>query len=250
MGRAQGQNQPVSTGTLVFSRHAAAQSYADLEAHEEEVTAARDDRGFAVAEKLALQVLQANKDRREFRVDVVVDRSGSVHGEPGANEDQLDMALTFAFLDEQTKGQMPTSIYGYTGGMELDEYSFKDAGEGKTEKIDQMMRTGGGGTPTALAVEASRRRLAASPQENKVMTVITDGYPNSPKEMLAQIKQARQEGTAVVGLVYESFGSPYGLSETECDEMFGKGHWRKIRKYSEAPSIVADLIAKASSLPA
>jgi len=222
------------------------------------VSIARDERmpsdARTTATRLAQSILQVNKDKRKFRLDVVVDRSGSVFAYPDDQEAQQEMVRIFAGLDEETDGQVPTSIYGfdgdgYAGAYTTNEYSFKEVGEYENDRIANMRSTGGGGTSVSYAVASSRKRLTSSAEENKIMAVIIDGDANNPNEALREIEQARAEGTMVMGLVYDSpaFGA---LPERKCDAIFGKGHWRRIVSYTDAPAAVANLIAKASSLPA
>jgi hypothetical protein len=176
-----------------------------------------------------------NEDQH-VRLDVVIDRSGSVTGSPPNNEGQQAMAKMFGYMDKEARGKIPTSIYGFDGGGgRTGHFAYKEAHSSDLTSIDGLIDTGGGGTPTADGVEFSRARLARSSEKHRVMIVITDGQANDNSEAYAQCMAARAEGITVLGLAFVS-------SDSGMDEIFGRGNWVKIDNYQKAPRLVGKLI--------
>jgi hypothetical protein len=180
------------------------------------------------------------KQDQKARLDVVVDRSYSVHEVRANNVGQQDMTMMFGHMDKESRGKVPTSIYGYDGmaGGRVGHYAYKEAHSQDLSAIPSLLGTGGGGTPTAEAVEFSRARLGRSKEKIKIMAVITDGGANRIPETAAQVQAARAEGITVVGLAFE-------CDPGQMDQQFGKGNWIAINDYKKAPRIVGQLISGA-----
>jgi len=181
------------------------------------------------------------KQDQHCRLDVVVDRSGSVHQVQSNNRGQQTMAMMFGYMDREARGRLPTSIYGYDGGWSnTGHYAYKEAHSQDLSSIPSLLATGGGGTPTADGVEFSRARLARSKEEIKIMAVVTDGGANDIPATREQVDQARREGIVVVGLAFE-------CDPGQMNEQFGIGNWAPISDYKRAPRIVGKLISDAAA---
>jgi von Willebrand factor type A domain len=176
-------------------------------------------------------------ENQRCRVDVVVDRSCSVMWSEKNNQGQQVMAKMFGYMDQESRGMLPTSIYGYDGGGQVGHYAYKEAHSRDLRAIDGLASTGGGGTPTQDGIEFSRARLGRSKEKNKVMAVVTDGASNNQPATRAQIEAARREGIAVLGLAFECRAS-------DMDEIFGVGNWAEIKNYQDAPRLVGKMISQ------
>lgn len=173
----------------------------------------------------------------DMTIDWVIDRSGSVSHEDSVN--QLRMARMAAVAGKQA--DIPTSIYGYDGGYgdNAGHYAYKERHSKDTTSLDAILQTGGGGTPTGLAVEFSRARLARAKERNRVMVVVTDGGANDLEQTRAEVEAAKRQGITVLGLAFH-------CDEQMMDEQFGSGNWKAIENYTEAPRLVGGLIERAA----
>jgi hypothetical protein len=169
--------------------------------------------------------------RTDTHLEVVIDRSGSTLSD---TEDQLRMAKMFAHCGERVPG-LKVGIWGFDGGRQRSaHYQFKQADSPDLRGVDALPACGGGGTPTADAVEFARARLEASEARHRLLVVITDGEAADIPATREEIDLCERAGIRTLGLGFDCDGEVM-------KEQFGS-RFELIDDYRQAPRLVGRLI--------
>jgi len=178
-------------------------------------------------------------------IQVVFDRSGSVHGKPALNREQILMAEQWADLELQSRktqgpsSQISVGLSGYDGSWKnATVYEIKPAGgphndpdeERNRRTINYMSQLGGGGTPTTQGVVHGIRALDKSSADAKFLVVVTDGRANQVETCALAVAEATQEGVNVIGALQDP-----DQDTSFMDEQFGAANWFAINDAQEAP---------------
>lgn len=165
---------------------------------------------------------------QDISVSAVYDLSGSMGGH---RKELQEAAVTIDIALKKVK--IPHDAWGFDGayGHDASHYEFKSFGKPDKDAfgaIAGQQQVGGGGTPTASAVEFSTARMAQRKEESRIMMVFTDGMPTSggTKET---IEKARKQGITVMGCFFNPHGDKSGLRGSNPDndamkELFGEDY--------------------------
>ncbi|WP_217924705.1 VWA domain-containing protein [Miltoncostaea oceani] len=178
----------------------------------------------------------------DLAVDTVVDLSGSMNS---ARKQLQDSAQTMVIAMEKLK--VPHSVYGFDSGgssahhYELVGYGSRANGLGA---IAGSHMVGGGGTPTAEAVEFANARLSQRREQARVMVIFTDGMPNDIEGTRRQIEAARSQGITVVGAYYNTAPASHRGQEVEgMKKLFGSD-FVHLEAIGDLPKHVGKLMMK------
>lgn len=166
---------------------------------------------------------------RGFQALVLVDRSGSMHGDKKIQSERacriLSRALRYPFVDlhiwgwnSQERGQIAISRF-----------------DPRLEIFDSPKSRVSGTTPLHLAVRVGTRFMELG-SESKYMIVTTDGepvftsldgqwYSGQGLQQLTkeEVRQARTKGVNVTGVIIGN-----EVSDEKMSYMFGRKHWRRL----------------------
>jgi hypothetical protein len=162
----------------------------------------------------------------ELKVDiaasVVLDLSGSMNEErPKLRDSSI---VTQVAME---KMQIPHEIWGYSGSggsHTCEHYEYKSfardnaRGLGRIGNNHDDVAPGGGSTPTKQAVDFSTARLRQRREENRVMFVFTDGFPDDQQGTTIAVQNAKRKGITVLGILFEG-GNPYYSENEESKKM-------------------------------
>ena len=161
-------------------------------------------------------------------VSLLIDESGSMDGEKIIAA--RDTAILFR---EALKNVANISlyVYGYTSdGKKTILCKYIEPGYAPKYSMGSMDSRRG--TPTAEAISETVKRITLNKEEQALMIVISDGYPNSSnEEVAAQVKNAERKGIKVMGISIDD-----DLPESALKKMYGK-----YIKYSDMGSLVSSL---------
>jgi len=188
-------------------------------------------------------------------IQVVFDRSGSIHAKPELNREQILMAEQWEDLERQIEhigygggSRVGVGVSGYDGGWNnATVYEIKPAGGpdndpyGDHAKLNlaYMSRLGGGGTPTTQGVVHGINTLGKSSAEEKVLVVITDGMANTIDTCALAVAAAREQGIRVIGALQDP-EQDYSFM----DEQFGPDNWYPINDAEKAPEAFLEHLEK------
>lgn len=202
-----------------------------------------------------------------MEMEVLIDLSGSTND---MRDHIFEMATAFKLAGKQTK--IPTSIWGYDGdegyrhdhGGDATHYELASPDSDDMRALTKILEKtgsghykepviGGGGTPTASAIEFARTRLAHSTADKKLIVLVTDGGSNNADACREQVRYAKGDDIAFLTCGFADDGrieNNKQLSAAQKKEMreqleeqmahvfdahIGPGNWVAVQNYMEAP---------------
>ncbi len=144
---------------------------------------------------------QSREGRRDVAMLLLVDLSESTQPERPAMRDAIH-GVRLACLG----ADVALAVLGFAGTdavLLLELLGWEDARSGVPGAIDVVLDpgVGGGSTPAVEALARARAALAARPETDRVLAVLTDGAANGgPERLRGAVADARRDGLVVVGL--------------------------------------------------
>lgn len=174
----------------------------------------------------------------KMRVDVLVDESMSTSG----NTNVAFIKTCIAIEDFCRSLEIESRIMGYTenNGIEIDLFVEPDKiGRSNSDRFRLVGITPSGNTPTYTALEYALKDLYDSPQEYKMILVLTDGCGNDGKSthIKSLIRAATRKGVNV-------FAAGVGSDKPRIEMEFGKDNFLNIGELETMPKRMCNLIRK------
>jgi len=173
---------------------------------------------------------------------LLIDRSGSVlfdRDEP----QQVALAWHFAGFDSELDR---VGILGFCGfGDYVNLFEFKTPLKGADRAMLLLPDSGGGGTPTAEAVEYAARMLRASAAEHKLVVAVTDAPANDASACAEAVRAAAADGVRVIGVLKpeDRHEHPGADHSAFMDEQFGSD-WFEVQSYTQTPQMLLAHLAR------
>ena len=196
----------------------------------------------AVAGSRHVFMQEGSKLDMDLEILIKADLSASI---ASANQTTNVFRMCKMFGVQARETKIPTAIHGFDsdnwrrdGGPACRHFEYKTAHSDDLAGLDAIFETGGGSTPTDLAVEHGRVCLKLSKAKKKILVVVTDGDPNDLEATHQQIQEAQKQGILVLGL-----GFAGGCSAEKMAEQYGTS-FAIINKFTDAPRVVGEILKR------
>jgi len=173
---------------------------------------------------------------------LLLDRSGSVLFDRDELQ-EVALAWHFASFDSELDR---VGILGFCGfGDYVNLFEFKTPLKGADRAMLLMRDSGGGGTPTAEAVEYAARMLRASAAEHKLVVVVTDAPANDTAACGEKVRAAAANGVRVIGALKPENRHEHPGAEHSAfmDEQFGID-WFQVESFTHIPRVLLEHLGR------
>lgn len=169
--------------------------------------------------ELCIQNIKKNqKDEEDIEIAIVLDNSGSMSlVESNSSRKQTTYNAAYKFVN---------LIYDNIKKLKLEVAQFSDntsiltqLTDKKEEVLNALTRYNkmryGGNTNTHIALQNIEKTFTTD-CKNKVVVLLTDGYPNYPEQTKAQLKKLEEDGIYILSLIVSNESNL-----TQIEEVFG-----------------------------
>lgn len=163
-----------------------------------------DEENQEIEIELCLKNVKKNKkDVEDIEVAIVLDNSGSMNdGESDETKKDTTYSATNKFIEllyDNIK-KLKVGITQYSSSSETIS-SLTDSKETALDSLKTYKDTPcNGGTSTGTALEMAKSQFS-SECKNKVLVLLTDGYPNSPEDTKEKLKKLEAEGIYILSII-------------------------------------------------
>lgn len=163
-----------------------------------------DEENQEIEIELCLRNLNKNKkDIEDIEIAIVLDNSGSM-AEKENNETKKDTTYSatnkFIELVYDNIKKLKVGITQYSNSSQIIS-SLTDSKETSLNLLRKYINTPcNGGTNTHTALEMAKSQFSSG-CKNKVMVLLTDGYPNSPEDTKKELEKLEAEGIYVLSII-------------------------------------------------
>lgn len=99
-----------------------------------------------------------------------------------------------------------------------------------------------GGTDMTPAIEYSRLALLGRIERDRLLVIMTDGYPARPEEAAEEVHLARQSGIHVLGILFDNQGAKRDPTDSAMAQLFGSNGFTVIHSLDQFPREVGRAI--------
>lgn len=216
-----------------------------------------DEENQEIEIELSLKNIKKNeKDIEDIEVAIVLDNSGSM-SQVENNESKKDTtykaAQKFISLLYDNIKKLEVAITQYSDGSRVIS-TFTDSKQTALNGLDNYKNTAcNGGTNTHTALEMAKSQFRSN-CKNKVIVLVTDGYPNSPENTKKELEKLEAQGIYLLSIIVSDktgiaqiqniFGTEeeptagdvhYIENSNEIYQMFNEYLYNQILNYMEHP---------------
>lgn len=195
------------------------------------------------------QRFYANKklpqDLPEMAISILVDHSGSMHGE----RINASMKASMLLYDFATSINIPVAVAGHNvriSGQEITYYTYTDfrkVSDNEKYRLAKMKACSCNRDGAALEIAANL--LARRPEEVKLLIIISDGQPNdhgyggegAATDLKEIVRKYKKQGV-------ETIAAAIGSDKERIKEIYGEGSFIDIEDLDKFPKTLVSLVKK------
>lgn len=183
------------------------------------------------------------KDLPDMAISLLVDHSGSMHGE------RIQAAMQAAILlhDFATALNIPVCVAGHaTKGERVCYYTYTDYQQvSPSEKYRLAKMTATGSNRDGFAIEIAASLLVKRPEEVKLLIILSDGQPNhngyggeaAAEDIQGIVKRYKRQGVEVIA-------AAIGGDKEKIKVIYGERSYLDITDLAHLPQTLAKLVRK------